>query len=225
MAHVFGSLGLLQIVFLILALGLAFGFEFVNGFHDTANAVATVIYTHSLPPQVAVVWSGMWNLIGVLVSTGAVAFGVVSLLPVELVMNVGSAAGFAMVFSLLISAIVWNLGTWYLGLPASSSHTLFGSIMGVGLMNSMLHDGNLMAGVNWAKAQDIGLSLLVSPIVGFVGTALLFLLLKLLIKGRSSTTSPIPTRPLRSGSAASSASPAPASATLTAPMMGRKAWA
>jgi PiT family inorganic phosphate transporter len=182
MDHIFGSMDTLHVIFLVLALGLAFGFEFVNGFHDTANAVATVIYTHSLPPYVAVVWSGMWNLIGVLTSTGAVAFGVVALLPVELVMNVGSGAGFAMVFSLLISAIVWNLGTWYLGLPASSSHTLFGSIMGVGLMNSIMNSSGLLGGVNWAKAKDIGMSLLVSPIVGFVCTALLFLLIKLLIK-------------------------------------------
>ncbi len=180
--HVFGSLGTLQVVFLILALALAFTFEFVNGFHDTANAVATVIYTHSLPPNVAVVWSGIWNLIGVLTSNSLVAFSVVALLPVELVMNVGSGSGFAMVFSLLISAIVWNLGTWYLGLPASSSHTLFGSIMGVGLMNSLMKSGNFVAGVNWAKAKEIGTVLLVSPIVGFIGTALLFLLLKALVR-------------------------------------------
>src|SRR5271165_6648590 len=154
MEHLFGSLGAAKLLCLILALALALGFEFVNGFHDTANAVATVIYTHSLPPWVAVIWSGLWNLIGVLTSSGAVAFGIVSLLPVELVMNVGSAAGFAMVFSLLVSAILWNLGTWYLGLPASSSHTLVGSIMGVGLMNSLMNSGGLMAGINWAKAKE-----------------------------------------------------------------------
>src|SRR6204780_3662214 len=117
-------------IFLFIALALALSFEFVNGFHDTANAVATVIYTHSLKPYVAVVWSGIWNLIGVLTSTGAVAYGIVSLLPVELVINIGSGAGFAMVFALLLSSIIWNLGTWYLGLPASSSHTLIGSIVG-----------------------------------------------------------------------------------------------
>src|SRR6202161_2315077 len=135
--HIFGeTLSVGSGIFLLLALGLALSFEFVNGFHDTANAVATVIYTHSLKPYVAVVWSGMWNLIGVLTSSGAVAFGIVALLPVELVINVVSGAGFAMVFSLLVSAIIWNLGTWYLGLPASSSHTLIGSIVGVGLANS-----------------------------------------------------------------------------------------
>src|ERR1700683_3783929 len=120
------------------ALLTALGFEFVNGFHDTANAVATVIYTHSLEPHVAVVWSGAWNFIGVLVSSGAVAFAIVSLLPVELILQVGSNAGFAMVFALLIAAIIWNLGTWYFGLPASSSHTLVGSIIGVGIANQLM---------------------------------------------------------------------------------------
>src|SRR5271154_5763253 len=169
--------------FLLLALALALSFEFVNGFHDTANAVATVIYTNSLKPIYAVVWSGTWNLIGVLLSGGGVAFGVLALLPVELVLNVGSGAGFAMVFALLISAILWNLGTWYLGLPASSSHTLIGSIMGVGLANSMMMPGHVFGeGVNWAKASEVGTSLLLSPIVGFVGAALLLLLCKALIK-------------------------------------------
>src|SRR5271169_5645543 len=176
-------LSVATVMFLLLALGLALSFEFVNGFHDTANAVATVIYTHTLKPTIAVVWSGCWNLLGVLTSTGAVAFAVLALLPVELVMNVGSGAGFAMVFALLISAIIWNLGTWYLGLPASSSHTLIGSIMGVGLANSMLSGGHEFGeGINWAKASEVGMSLLVSPIVGFTCAALLLLLCKALIK-------------------------------------------
>jgi PiT family inorganic phosphate transporter len=169
-------------IFLLLALAMALSFEFVNGFHDTANAVATVIYTHSLKPTVAVVWSGCWNLIGVLTSTGAVAFGVLALLPVELVLNVGSGAGFAMVFALLISAIIWNLGTWYLGLPASSSHTLVGAIMGVGLANAYLSGAHEFGeGINWAKASEVGMSLLVSPLVGFGCAALLLMLSKLLI--------------------------------------------
>ncbi len=123
---------------LALALLIALGFEFVNGFHDTANAVATVIYTHSLEPNVAVVWSGVCNLAGVLFSTGTVAFAVITLLPVELILQVSSGAGFAMVFALLIAAILWNLGTWWFGLPASSSHTMVGSIIGVGLANQVL---------------------------------------------------------------------------------------
>ncbi len=167
--------------FLLLALGLALGFEFVNGFHDTANAVATVIYTHSLKPTYAVIWSGTWNLLGVLVSTGAVAFGVIALLPAELVINAGSGAGFAMVFALLISAIIWNLGTWYLGLPASSSHTLIGSIIGVGLANSLTSGHAFGEGVNWGKAQEVFSSLLISPVVGFTCAALLLLLAKALI--------------------------------------------
>jgi inorganic phosphate transporter, PiT family len=164
---------------LVLALGLALSFEFVNGFHDTANAVATVIYTNSLQPTQAVVWSGTWNLIGVLTSSGAVAFGIVALLPVELVINVGSGAGFAMVFSLLLSAIIWNVGTWWLGLPASSSHTLIGSIVGVGLMNSLLSpDSAFGDGVNWAKVADTVKALVLSPLIGFALAALLLLLAK-----------------------------------------------
>jgi inorganic phosphate transporter, PiT family len=182
--NLFGeTLPMATAIFLILALLMALSFEFVNGFHDTANAVATVIYTHSLPAPVAVVWSGLWNLIGVLRSNGAVAFSIVSLLPVELVLNVGSGAGFAMVFALLISAIIWNVGTWYLGLPASSSHTLIGAIMGVGLANSMVTPGHVFGeGVNWAKANEVFTTLLISPIVGFVCSAILLLLVKLLVR-------------------------------------------
>ena len=180
------TLSFADMIFLLLALGLALSFEFVNGFHDTANAVATVIYTNTLKPWMAVVWSGCWNLIGVLTSTGAVAFGIIALLPVELVIHVGSAAGFAMVFSLLISAIIWNVGTWYLGLPASSSHTLIGSIMGVGLANSLMAKGHSFgAGINWAKAKDVGMALLLSPLIGFVFAGLLLLLAKALIKNKS----------------------------------------
>jgi inorganic phosphate transporter, PiT family len=113
---------ILPFLLLGVALLIALGFEFVNGFHDTANAVATVIYTHSLAPPVAVVWSGFFNFLWVLFSTGAVAFGIVSLLPVELILQVGSEAGFAMVFAMLIAAIIWNLGTWWLGLPAARIH-------------------------------------------------------------------------------------------------------
>ena len=177
-------------VFLVLALCLALGFEFVNGFHDTANAVATVIYTHSLKPMLAVIWSGLWNLIGVLTSSGAVAYGIVALLPVELVLNVGSASGFAMVFALLISAILWNVGTWYLGLPASSSHTLIGSILGVGIANSMLAGHAFGEGVNWGKAQEVGLALLVSPLLGFIGSGLLLLVLKMLVRNPALFTEP-----------------------------------
>lgn len=170
-------------VFLVLAILLALAFEFVNGFHDTANAVATVIYTNTLEATPAVVWSGIWNLIGVLTSSGLVAFGIVALLPVELVLNIGSAEGFAMVFSLLISAILWNLGTWYFGLPASSSHTLIGSILGVGLANALLGSSHsITEGVNWAKAQDLGLGLLISPVVGFCAAGLLLLLCKVLVR-------------------------------------------
>src|SRR5271156_2216911 len=169
-------------ILLGLALFIALGFEFVNGFHDTANAVATVIYTHSLEPHIAVVWSGMWNLIGVLTSSGAVAYTILTLLPVELVLQVGKGAGFAMVFALLIAAIIWNLSTWWLGLPASSSHTLIGSIIGVGVANQLMGVKTGTSGVDWGQAVGVFKALLFSPVVGFVFSALLLLLLKLLVK-------------------------------------------
>src|SRR5271154_3273573 len=170
-------------ILLGIALFVALGFEFVNGFHDTANAVATVIYTHSLPPNFAVVWSGAFNFLGVLVSSGAVAFGIVSLLPVELILQVGSGAGFAMVFALLIAAILWNLGTWYFGLPSSSSHTLIGSIIGVGLMNQLMAaNPSGTSGVDWSQATKIGETLLVSPLIGFSAAFLLLSILKATIR-------------------------------------------
>ncbi|WP_395665792.1 inorganic phosphate transporter [Methylocella sp.] len=180
----------LPFILLGVALLIALGFEFVNGFHDTANAVATVIYTHSLPAPVAVVWSGMFNFLGVLFSTGAVAFGIVSLLPVELILQVGSEAGFAMVFAMLIAAIIWNLGTWWLGLPASSSHTLIGSIIGVGVANALMRGRDGTSGVDWNKAIEIGYALLLSPVVGFVCAAGLLLLMKLLVRKPELYTSP-----------------------------------
>src|ERR1700760_3397894 len=155
---------ILPYLLLMVALLIALGFEFVNGFHDTANAVATVIYTRSLPAHIAVVWSGMFNLFGVLLSSGAVAFGIVALLPVELILQVGSSAGFAMVFALLIAAIIWNVGTWYFGLPASSSHTLIGSIMGVGITNALLRGRSGTSGVDWSQAAGIGKALLLSQL-------------------------------------------------------------
>ena len=172
----------LPFLLLALALAIALGFEFVNGFHDTANAVATVIYTHALPPPFAVVWSGVFNFLGVLVSSGAVAFAIISLLPVELILQVGSRAGFAMVFALLIAAIVWNLGTWWLGLPASSSHTLIGSIIGVGIANALLHGRDGTSGVDWTQVTKVGESLLLSPLVGFAFAALLLLILRALVR-------------------------------------------
>jgi PiT family inorganic phosphate transporter len=167
-----------------IALLTALAFEFVNGFHDTANAVATVIYTHTMEPHVAVVWSGMWNFLGVLTSSGAVAFGIVSLLPVELILQVGGRAGFAMVFALLVAAIIWNLGTWWFGLPASSSHTLIGSIIGVGIANQLMSVKTGTSGVDWGQATNIGKSLVLSPIVGFVCAALLLIVSKKLIPNK-----------------------------------------
>jgi inorganic phosphate transporter, PiT family len=179
--------------FLLLGVALlvALGFEFVNGFHDTANAVATVIYTHSMEPHLAVAWSGFCNFVGVLLSSGAVAFTIITLLPVELILQVGSGSGFAMVFALLIAAILWNLGTWYFGLPASSSHTMVGSIIGVGIANQLMNPRQGTSGVDWGQAAGVGRSLLISPIVGFGIAWLLLLLCKAIIKDRRLYEAPV----------------------------------
>jgi PiT family inorganic phosphate transporter len=170
-------------LFLGLALLIALGFEFVNGFHDTANAVATVIYTHSMPPITAVIWSGCWNFIGVLLSSGAVAYSIITLLPVDLILNVGSAGGFAMIFALLLAAVIWNLGTWWLGLPNSSSHALIGSILGVGLANQWLSNSTGgTSGVEWGQAQTVLMTLLVSPILGFFAAMALLWVMKRTIR-------------------------------------------
>jgi phosphate/sulfate permease len=181
--HLFDpSLGLGTTLLLAGSLTIALGFEFVNGFHDTANAVATVIYTKSLGPRKAVVWSGFCNFLGVYLGGTAVAFGIVSLLPVDLLVSIDSSRGLCMVMALLISAIAWNLGTWLLAIPASSSHTLIGSILGVGLANSWYSGQGLGSGVNWSKAFEVGLSLLISPLLGFMLAALLLTVLKRLVK-------------------------------------------
>jgi len=165
-----------------LALTIALGFEFVNGFHDTANAVATVIYTNSLTPNIAVVLSGICNLAGVLLSSGTVAFAVITLLPVELILKVSSGAGFAMVFALLIAAILWNLGTWWFGLPASSSHTMVGSIIGVGLASQLMNMHSGASGLDWGQVLRVLEALLISPLIGFALAGTLMVTAKRLIK-------------------------------------------
>ncbi|WP_434728250.1 inorganic phosphate transporter [Acinetobacter sp. PVC-6A] len=183
LAHV-PPLSLYSVILLSTALLIALSFEFVNGFHDTANAVATVIYTNALPAPVAVMWAGFCNFLGVMVASGAVAYGIIALLPVELIMNMGSGAGFAMVFALLIAAILWNLGTWFLGIPASSSHTLIGSILGVGIMNHLLSasTGVTTSGVDMDQVIKVGKALLFSPLIGFAFAAIVFLLVKTIFK-------------------------------------------
>ncbi|CAI3934035.1 MULTISPECIES: inorganic phosphate transporter [Commensalibacter] len=182
-----GSTHSSSLAFLLLGLALiiALGFEFVNGFHDTANAVATVIYSNSLPPTFAVIWSGIWNFIGVLLSSGAVAYTIISLLPIELVLKVGSEAGFSMIFALLLAAVIWNLLTWFFGIPNSSSHTLIGSILGVGLMNQLLMGDSVASGVDWGQALQVFKALIFSPLAGFVIALLCMNLMRVLL--------PIPT--------------------------------
>ncbi|WP_282342848.1 MULTISPECIES: inorganic phosphate transporter [Pseudomonas] len=178
MFELFSGLDAWLVLSLVLALAFVLTFEFINGFHDTANAVATVIYTKAMPPHLAVFASGVFNFLGVLLGGVGVAYAIVHLLPVELLINVNTAHGLSMVFSLLAAAIAWNLGTWYLGIPASSSHTLIGSILGVGLANALITGIPVGDGINWQKAIDIGLSLILSPMVGFVVAGLVLLGLK-----------------------------------------------
>jgi PiT family inorganic phosphate transporter len=180
----FATLTTGQAALLLGALVIAFGFECINGFHDTANAVATVIYTKSLKPTPAVVWSGIWNFIGVHAGGIGVAFSIVHLLPVDLLVNIKTGKGLAMVLALLLAAITWNFATWYRGLPASSSHSLIGSIMGVGMMNAWLEHGSLFKGINWHKASEVGAALLISPLIGFGLAAGLLLLLQKLVPSK-----------------------------------------
>jgi phosphate/sulfate permease len=171
-------------VLLVICLVAAFGFEFVNGFHDTANAVATVIYTNSLKPWAAVIWSGMMNALGVFLGGITVAMGIVNLLPVETLIDQNIAHSISMIGALLISAIAWNLLTWYFGIPCSSSHTLIGSILGVGIAYSFLPDA-AGAAVNWTKATEIGMSLLISPLFGFSVTIVLMYFLRVATRKKS----------------------------------------
>ena len=171
------------LILLFICLLAACAFEFVNGFHDTANAVATVIYTNTLKPWVAVIWSAMWNALGVFAGGIAVAMSIVYLLPVETLIDQDVYHSIAMVGALLISAIIWNLGTWYYGLPSSSSHTLIGSILGVGIGYSLL-PGSSQSAVNWSKAADVGMSLLVSPMFGFSLAIILMFLLRRFAKSK-----------------------------------------
>lgn len=169
--------GLLTVFILCLLAVIAF--EFVNGFHDTANAVATVIYTKALKPVIAIPWSGFWNFLGVFTGGIAVAMGILKLVPMDALMSLPTAVGASLVLAVLLASIIWNLGTWYLGIPCSSSHTLIGALIGAGLGFTWYYGGS---GVNWHKAEEIGLSLILSPIIGFGLAVLLMLFLKHVVK-------------------------------------------
>ncbi|MDW8845221.1 inorganic phosphate transporter PitA [Erwinia sp. MMLR14_017] len=168
MLHLFAGLDFHTGLLLVLALLFVLFYEAINGFHDTANAVATVIYTRAMRSQVAVVMAGVFNFFGVLLGGLSVAYAIVHLLPTDLLLNVGSAHGLAMVFSMLLAAIIWNLGTWYFGLPASSSHTLIGAIIGIGLTNALITGTSVVDALNIPKMIGIFMSLVISPIVGLV---------------------------------------------------------
>lgn len=179
-------------IFLVVCLVLACFFEFINGFHDTANAVATVIYTNSMKPTVAVVYSGLLNFTGVLLGGITVAMGIVNLLPMDALLDGDPYHGIAMVMALLISAIIWNFGTWYFGIPSSSSHTIIGSILGIGIAFYFLPGEIGGTAVNWDKAKDTGLALLISPLVGFSLSIIMMFVFKRFIKNETIYKEPIP---------------------------------
>jgi PiT family inorganic phosphate transporter len=170
--------GPILLVFLICFMAVV-AFEFVNGFHDTANAVATVIYTRALKPVYAIPWSGLWNFLGVFLGGVAVAMGILKLLPLNDLMALPVSVGACMVLAVLLGSIIWNLGTWYLGIPCSSSHTLIGAMIGASLAFTLYYGGS---GVNWEKAKEIGSSLIFSPLVGFGAAWILMYLLKNVFK-------------------------------------------
>ena len=177
MLHLFAGLDLHTGLLLLLALAFVLFYEAINGFHDTANAVATVIYTRAMRSQLAVAMAALFNFFGVLLGGLSVAYAIVHMLPTDLLLNMGSAHGLAMVFSMLLAAIIWNLGTWYFGLPASSSHTLIGAIIGIGLTNALMTGTSVVDALNIPKVIGIFASLIISPIVGLViAGGLIFLL-------------------------------------------------
>ncbi len=178
MFHLFTGLDLSTSLFLVLALLFVLFYEAINGFHDTANAVATVIYTRAMRAQLAVMMAGLFNFLGVLLGGLSVAYAIVHILPTDLLLNVGSSHGLAMIFSILLAAIIWNLGTWYFGLPASSSHTLIGAIIGIAVTNALVTGGSLVEALNLPKVINIFLSLILSPIVGMVIAGFLIFLLR-----------------------------------------------
>lgn len=178
-------------ILLIICILLACFFEFINGFHDTANAVATVIYTNSLKPTTAVIYSGILNFIGVNVGGIAVAMGIVNLLPMDLLIDDNTYNGVALIMALLLSAIIWNFGTWYFGIPSSSSHTIIGSILGIGLSFYLLPGDLGDKAVNWDKAKDTGLALLLSPLLGFSVAIIVMFIFKSLVKNEVIYKEPI----------------------------------
>ena len=188
------SLPTVTLIFLLIALAIAFGFEFVNGFHDTANAVTTVIYTKSLPATPAVIYSGFLNFLGVMTGGTSVAFSIVNLLPVDLLIDNNNGKALVMVLSLLIGGIIWNLGTWFIGLPVSTSHTLIGSILGVGVVNSLMN-GNGISGLNWGQVVTVMIALVISPLIGFALSAVGMLLMKLVIRDERLYTPPLDNSP------------------------------
>ncbi len=169
-------------IFLLVCIFMVLVYEAINGFHDTANAVATVIYTKTLKPTFAVIWSGLWNFAGVWLGGIAVAMGMIKMLPLNDLMTQPLGENIALVMAVLVTAIAWNLGTWYFGIPCSSSHTMIGALLGGGFAFWQIHGGS---GINIEKAKDVGRALLFSPFLGFTLAIILMMILRATVKKRS----------------------------------------
>jgi inorganic phosphate transporter, PiT family len=174
----------LAFALLVFSLLMVIVFEATNGFHDAANAVATVIYTKSLKPVQAVVLSGVLNFAGVLIGGIAVAYALVELLPAEVLSPPDGGPAVAMLVSLFSAALIWNIGTWWFGLPNSSSHCLIGALMGVAIGNALARSRSITEGVHWAEMWKVLEGLALSPVLGFLLAGALYLLCRKTLRDR-----------------------------------------
>lgn len=171
-------------VALLLCFALVCAFEFANGFHDTANAVATVIYTNSLKPRFAVVWSAVMNFLGVLLGGIAVAYTLVELLPPDVLSPPNGSPAVPMLVALFTTALAWNVFTWWFGIPNSSSHCAIGSLIGIAVGDALVNARHLREAVDWGQIWSVLRALAISPLLGFAGAGLLYFALRHIVKDR-----------------------------------------
>lgn len=183
------------VAILVFCFALVLVFEFSNGFHDTANAVATVIYTKSLKPGSAVIWSGIMNFLGVLVGGIAVAYALVELIPAEVLSPPNGSTAAGMLTALFVSALIWNVGTWWLGIPNSSSHALIGALIGIAIETALVRGRGLHDGVDWNQVWGVLGSLIISPLLGFVLALVLFKILQRIVQDKHLYEPPVDDNP------------------------------
>jgi PiT family inorganic phosphate transporter len=183
------------LIALAFCFALVCAFEFANGFHDTANAVATVIYTNSLKPRIAVLWSGVMNFLGVLLGGIAVAYALVELLPPEVLSPPNGSPAVPMLVALFATALAWNVLTWWFGIPNSSSHCVIGSLIGIAVGDALIKARHIGQAVDWGQIWNVLRALAVSPILGLVGAGLLYFVIRHLVHDRHLYEPPQPDKP------------------------------